>query len=60
MCLFNTPKPKLPKQKPSDSASQAMRALESSRAGQGSAQATNPTGPLGVPFASAAMRQLSA
>lgn len=60
MCIFKPPKAKLPERQTSDSASQAMRALELARAGSGSSQTTNPTGALGVPYASSAMRQLSA
>lgn len=60
MCIFKPPKAKLPKQSSDQSQSYAMRALEASRAGMGSSQATNPTGALGVPAASAASRFLTA
>ncbi len=52
--------PKVEKPKPDESRALALRQMENARAGTGSSVTTNPTGALGVPFASTTMKQLSA
>lgn len=59
MCLFNTPKPKVPKTpNEGEGAAAKLRAIETANAGTGSSTTNNPTGALGVPGASVAAQRL--